>query len=304
LADPNFLARDPIDLLLGADVYAIILQEGLKKGSPHSPIAQRTCLGWIISGLAGRRGSETEIATNHCSVDEELSTLVRRFWEQEELPARSTPLSALDEQCEKFFARTHSRSDDGRYVVRLPLATTLPNLADTRRAAIRLLNVMERRFNVDAPFRDLYTQFIEEYRELGHMTEAQPLQEDDVRRACYLPHHGVFKEASQSTKLRVVFNGSQRTRAGDSLNQCLLVGPNLLPALADVILRWRRHKFVLISDIEKMYRQITVHQDDRNLQRILWRDKQEIKEYRLNTVTYGLACAPFLAIRTLRQLRD
>jgi len=27
-----------------------------------------------------------------------------------------------------------------------------------------------------------------------------------------------------------------------------------------------------------------------------------MEEYRLNTVTYGLACAPFLAIRTLHQL--
>lgn len=42
------------------------------------------------------------------------------------------------------------------------------------------------------------------------------------------------------------------------------------------------------------------------MQRILWRfqPSDEIKEYTLNTVTYGLACAPFLALRTLRQLAD
>lgn len=53
-----------------------------------------------------------------------------------------------------------------------------------------------------------------------------------------------------------------------------------------------------------MYRQILVHPDDRDLQRILWRHNaaNEVREYRLNTVTYGLACAPFLAIRTLHQL--
>lgn len=55
-----------------------------------------------------------------------------------------------------------------------------------------------------------------------------------------------------------------------------------------------------------MYRQILVHPDDRDLQRILWRynESSEIREYHLNTVTYGLACAPFLAMRTLRQLAD
>ncbi|XP_029162483.1 uncharacterized protein LOC114934042 [Nylanderia fulva] len=55
-----------------------------------------------------------------------------------------------------------------------------------------------------------------------------------------------------------------------------------------------------------MYRQILVHPDDRSLQRILWRanHKTDIQEYWLCTVTYGLSCAPFLAIRTLRQLAE
>jgi len=77
---------------------------------------------------------------------------------------------------------------------------------------------------------------------------------------------------------------------------------HLLPALADVLLRWRRHRFVFVTDIEKMYRQILIHPDDRRFQ--LWRPKAtgRIQEYELNTVTYRLACAPFLAVRTLRQL--
>jgi len=92
--------------------------------------------------------------------------------------------------------------------------------------------------------------------------------------------------------------------SGTSLNQNLLVGRNLLPALSDILLRWRWHRYVLISDVEKMYRQIIVHEEDRELQRIVWRSnsRQEISEFRLNTVTYGLACAPFLAIRILHQL--
>lgn len=53
-----------------------------------------------------------------------------------------------------------------------------------------------------------------------------------------------------------------------------------------------------------MYRQILVHDEDRDYQRILWRFSMNdpIKEFRLNTVTYGLACAPFLAIRCVRHL--
>ncbi|XP_077265246.1 uncharacterized protein LOC143899117 [Temnothorax americanus] len=52
-----------------------------------------------------------------------------------------------------------------------------------------------------------------------------------------------------------------------------------------------------------MYRQINVHKDDWNLQRILWIDEQlnEVPYY-LTTVTYGTKAAPFLAVRTLLQL--
>jgi len=160
---------------------------------------------------------------------------------------------------------------------------------------------MERRFATDVSFRDLYVDFIAKYEKQGHMSKAQPLTLEQQRRTCFLSHHGVMRASSQTTKLRVVFNGSQLTQSGDLFNQCLSVGPNLLPALA-VILHWQCHRYVLISDIEKMYHQIEVHPDDQVLQRTLWRRNLEINEYQLRTVTYGLACAPFLAIRTLQQL--
>ncbi|XP_037932602.1 uncharacterized protein LOC119667384 [Teleopsis dalmanni] len=55
-----------------------------------------------------------------------------------------------------------------------------------------------------------------------------------------------------------------------------------------------------------MYRQILIHHDDRDLQRILRRNDQKkpIKEYNLNTITYGTASAPYLAIKTLFKLAE
>src|SRR5436190_20411072 len=52
-----------------------------------------------------------------------------------------------------------------------------------------------------------------------------------------------------------------------------------------------------------MFRQILVDQRDTDFQRILWRPdtNSEIKHFRLLTVTYGLASAPYLAIRVLQQ---
>jgi len=61
---------------------------------------------------------------------------------------------------------------------------------------------------------------------------------------------------------------------------------------------------VITADLQKMYHQVLVHSNDRNCQRILWRFslQEPVKEYQLNTVTYGQACTPYLAIRCLRQL--
>ncbi|XP_046803840.1 uncharacterized protein LOC124419256 [Lucilia cuprina] len=55
-----------------------------------------------------------------------------------------------------------------------------------------------------------------------------------------------------------------------------------------------------------MYRQIRLDQSHTPFQRILFRDSptEEIKQYELQTVTFGVNCAPYLAIRSLLQLAD
>lgn len=122
----------------------------------------------------------------------------------------------------------------------------------------------------------------------------------------YLPHHAVIKTSSTTTKLRVVFDASMKTSSGRSLNDILMVGPTIQKDLGQLLLQWRMFAVVFTADVEKMYRQILVHDDDRDLQRILWREdpSRPIKEYVLNTVTYGTSSAPYLAIKSLSQLAE
>ncbi|XP_054713716.1 uncharacterized protein LOC129223174 [Uloborus diversus] len=53
-----------------------------------------------------------------------------------------------------------------------------------------------------------------------------------------------------------------------------------------------------------MYRKINVDESQRDLQRIVWKNSksEEVKTYRLCTVTYGTTSAPYLAMRCLKQL--
>jgi hypothetical protein len=120
----------------------------------------------------------------------------------------------------------------------------------------------------------------------------------------YMPHHAVIKEHSISTKTRVVFDASAKTTNGISLNDQLMIGPTLQEDLFSILTRFRTYQYVLSSDIAKMFRQILMQESHRDYQRILWRDDQSkpLEIYRLKTVTYGTACAPFLAVRSLQQL--
>jgi hypothetical protein len=60
----------------------------------------------------------------------------------------------------------------------------------------------------------------------------------------------------------------------------------------------------MTADIEKMYRQIKIEDNQCNLQNILWHDEpsQPLQVYQLKTVTYGTVAAPYLATRTLSWL--
>ncbi|KMQ93141.1 hypothetical protein RF55_6780 [Lasius niger] len=83
LADPDFRAADPVELLLGADAFLQIIEEGLHKSGPRAPIAQRTTLGWILFGVVDGVESGTPVLSYPCTMNDQLAALIGRFWEQE-----------------------------------------------------------------------------------------------------------------------------------------------------------------------------------------------------------------------------
>lgn len=213
-------------------------------------------------------------------------------------------LSPEDSICESHFKSTFTRDELGRYTVRLPLKLPASSLGDSTLTALRCLTRLRQRFQNDQAYQKRYSDFIQEYKSLNHL---EPVSESEIDGfpKYYLPHHVVPREQSRTTKLRVVFNGSSQTSSGVFLNDILFPGPKLQTDISDVLLWFRLHQYVFSTDMVKMYRQIKVHPDDCNLQRIFWHEEnQQILSYRLTTVTYDLNCAPFLALRTIQQLME
>ncbi|XP_043529516.1 uncharacterized protein LOC122539017 [Frieseomelitta varia] len=283
LADPHFGNPEGIDIILGAEIYGHLLEGSIIKGPSNAPITQASKLGWI-SGPTHSYLAAVESQAYHCSVTHDLHELLERFWHQEEVSGlKKETLSTTEQDCENHFASTHSRTPAGKYVVRLPLKLPVARLGDSKPSAIT------------------YAAFVKEYHNLRHMTRI-PDGEPDPPCVFYLPHHGVIRESNSTTKLRVVFNGSCRVANGLPLNEILHTGPKLQKDLFDVLMWFRCFRFIYACDIEKMYRQILVDPEDQIYQRILWIEDRVRIPYQLATVTYGLACAPYLALRVIQQL--
>lgn len=301
LADDSPTDESPIQLIIGADLYAYTLCDGIRRGQVGEPVAQETIFGWILSGNIGINEEKPVLHVHHVHSLDELSQQIAKFWEIEELPKCSPP-SEEDSKCERHFLSTFSRTLDGRFVVRIPFrfAPPLP-IGETRARAERILLAQERRALRRPDERKQYLEFLHEYETLGHMRVAPSPNQNQV---VYLPHHAVRKETSMTTKVRVVFNASSPSSNQTSLNDLQMSGPKLQQDLTLLLTKWRFYRVVACADIEKMFRQILVDERDLDYQRILWRSEmsQAIREYQLQTVTYGTTSAPYLALRVIRQL--
>ena len=115
--------------------------------------------------------------------------------------------------------------------------------------------------------------------------------------------HGVHKSTSSTTKLRIVFDASCKSSSGVSLNDTLAVGPMLHPTLEQILLKFRTYRVALNGDISKMYREILLCPEDQQYHRFLWREKpdQEVRDYCMKRVTFGVASSPYVAVRCLQQ---
>lgn len=310
LADPSYHRIGRIDLVLGADILAQIIMEGVRIGKPGTPIAQQTHFGWILSGkISNEPASNISVTSLHATSN--LTTLMEKFLTIESVDD-AVPMTTEEQWCEQFFMDTHRRDETGRFNVRLPFRWLFEKetvqLGRSRDIAVKSLLYLERRFAKDRNLKREYTAAINEYLTTGRMqpTTSTEIEKDGQIRSAYLPHHPVIKETSTSTRMRPVFDASRPTTTGKSLNESLLVGPTIQNTLATIIINWRFHRIGCIADVQKMYLQVKVGPSDSQYQRIVFRNDpaEPIQDFSLSRLTFGTSCAPFIAIRSVNQLAE
>ncbi|CAB0043531.1 unnamed protein product, partial [Trichogramma brassicae] len=301
LSDPYFASPGRIDVLLGTQIHARVVEEGLIKGGDNYPIAIKTQLGWMLSGIAEK---PTRSGTVVClQAEDRMNEQLKSFWEIEE-PPHVTPWSDEDKLCETHYKKNTVRLPDGRYQVKLPLRADAPaDWLNSRQIARSCLLSLERKLNKNPLLYAEYKASIEQMIKADQMRKVE-IQPQNYGKHYFLPHHAVVKDSSTTTRVRPVFNASARNSAGHSLNEHLMTGPNLLPQIVLTLAHWRSYPIAFVADVSKMYLQVRLHPKDWRLQTLLWRDDplKEMENYVLTTVTFGSGPSAFLANRTLRQL--
>lgn len=305
LADPTFDVPGRIDVLIGIKLFNHIVN-GQTILYPDGPCFKESSFGWIVSGEIAQPAIQSPSHDPFCHLVTltDLTHTMEKFYKHEDYRCNKKFLTEEEEYCERFFEQTHQRSPSGRFIVTLPLKANADQLVNNHKRVLNQFLSNEKRLQRNDRLRAESEKFMREYEQLGHMTQIDTRYEAHDTLAFYLPHHDVEKPDSTTTKVRKVFNGSSPTASGLSFNDVQCVGPQIQSDSFSLLLKFRQHAVVIKADIAKMYRQIEVVPEQRNFQRILYRESphEPIKVFQLNTVTYGTSSASFQATRCLKQL--
>ena len=165
------------------------------------------------------------------------------------------------------FKESVVRKQDGRYGVGFPwipgATITNTNEALSRK---RLENV-ERKLSRDEKLKGEYGGIVEEQLRAGVIEEAP--KSPSGKRVFYMPHKPIIKQGTVTTKVRMVFDASAKPQLlTNSINDDMFTGPPLQPFLWDIMVRVRMSTSLLLGDIEKVFLQIGVKEEDRDAFRI------------------------------------
>ena len=304
LADPEFGVPGRIDVLLGVDVFSQVLLNGRRKGCRGSPAAMETIFGWVLCGDISPGSNSQRVTAYHSTIGSSDDDIIRKFWEIEETPNKlESSLSIEERSVVNHYKTSHIRKPDGRFIVPLPKKTEKQTLGESRSQAISRFLTLERSLTAKNRFSEV-DDVVREYFDLEH---AEVVPEADlnkpVSQTFYLPIHAVYKQSSTTTKIRAVFDASAKSSTGVSLNDLLMVGPTIHPSLIDVLLRFRMRRVALAADVSKMYRNVELAEDDKDLHRFVWRSERTkpLQDYRMTRVTFGISASSFAANMSVRQ---
>ena len=317
LADNVNASNKRIDLLIGADHYYDIVIGDVIRGSA-GPVAISSRLGWLLSGPVS---FSNENNVDSCNIDvvnanlvldilpcreevidqsREIVESLDKFWKHEQMGLEHNEKPTQGRTMDIEF-----KKDDQRYEVNLPWKDNVyEELNDNYEMSKSRLFSLFRKLKENPELLRQYNDVFEQQLAEG-IIEKVGIDNYKDSNAHFLCHFGVVRNDRQTTKLRVVFDGSAKSDTSLSLNDRLDSGVNHMPLLFDTIVRFQMHPVVLIADIEKAFLQVQINPNDRDVLRFLWfddvtKDKPIVVQYRYCRLVFGLTCSPAILAETIK----
>ena len=328
LADSHNHNHKDISILIGANHYFDFVTGDTIRGS-YGPTAVSSKLGWLLSGpVLYDNNNDNDMYANTASnlvldiipsrkevtdENQEIKDSLDKFWKQE-------ACGLLEDETEETARSQQGKDDnekmdiqfnekDSRYEVSLPWKSPFSNEGQDSHYELskKRLNSLLGRLRKTPDLLKEYDDYFKDQLAKG-IIEIVP---EEARRTNlevhYLCHHGVVRQDRETTKLRVVFDGSAKgDNDSQALNDRLAVGNNYMPLLFDTLVRFRMKPIAMTADIEKAFLQIQVSESDKDKLRFLWVDdvnssSPSVIEMRHKRLVFGLTSSPSILGETIRQ---
>ena len=86
----------------------------------------------------------------------------------------------------------------------------------------------------------------------------------------------VIRNDKDTTKVRIVFDGSAKEKGGHSIKELLYAGPCLLSHIFDVLLRFCFGKIAVVADVQQAFLDVEIcEKDKKNFLRFLFIDPED-----------------------------
>nr|XP_042908116.1 uncharacterized protein LOC122271313 [Parasteatoda tepidariorum] len=298
LADVSTSSK--IHVLIGSDYISQILGERNVRISKRLIVVD-SIFGALLQGQ-DKESNSPEMPVNHLFVEnEELDCdRIKNLWSLEAIGINADKeLSPSDKEILESFEQNTTYSNK-IYETRLLWRADNRELNSNYEIAKHRLFSLNKTFERNKGLYLKYDEIINEHIREGIVERVEMDLDKNINTGYFLPHHAVVREQKDSTKVRVVFDGSSKGKGELSLNDCLDCDPNLNPDLLKIILRFRLHKIAICADIQRAYLEVGIAEQDREFLKFLWIKEKgpnldlsnhNIQTLRYKRVTFGVKCS-------------
>ena len=285
---------------MGANCMKTLEMTRILQSQDGGPYAYKTRLGWCVVGpinctvkncstscnrVAVKDVASSKLGSHHFTLEDSakdisLEKMFQRMYKQDfsesETVVSDSILKNVSEiSCDdrKFLDIVEWRTvkKNGHYVVPLPFRDQELVMPNNKQQAVKRLMGLKRFIRDNKFFLD-YKKYMNDLLEKGY---ARRCNETPTGKTWYIPHHALY-HPSKPGKIRVVFDCSAEFE-GKSINKELLPGPDLNNQIFSILIRLREKKVAVMADVESIYYQVQVPENQQTYLKFLWWENHDIE---------------------------